>query len=73
MKIEQESLGNWTEKGYIRILNLKICVLASMKIMVVMISENEAIMKGGHTMLESCWKFVTRLFGFFNFLTDREP
>jgi hypothetical protein len=30
MKNEQESLGNLTEKGYIRILNLKFCIVASM-------------------------------------------
>jgi hypothetical protein len=49
MKNEQESLCNSTEKGYIRILNFKFCVVASMKMMVVMISDDEAIMKGEHT------------------------
>jgi hypothetical protein len=49
MKNERESPSNLTEKGYIRILILKFCIVASMKIMVVMISNDEAIMKGEHT------------------------
>jgi hypothetical protein len=49
MKNEQESPSNLTEKGYIRILNLKCCIVASMNMMVVMISDDEAIMKGEHT------------------------
>jgi hypothetical protein len=49
MKNEQESPSNLTEKGYIRFFNLKCCIVASMKIMVVMISDDEAIMQGEHT------------------------
>jgi hypothetical protein len=49
MKNEQESSSNLTEKGYKRILNFKCCIVASMLKMVVMISDDEAIMKGGHT------------------------
>jgi hypothetical protein len=48
MENEQESPSNLTEKGYIRTLNLKFCIVASMKVMVVMISDDEAIMKGEH-------------------------
>jgi hypothetical protein len=48
MKNEQESPSNKTEKGYIRILNFKCCIFASLM-----------IMKGEHTndagiMLEVC-------------------
>jgi hypothetical protein len=49
MKNEQESPNNLTEKRYIRILNFKCCIVASMLKMVVMISNVEAIIKGGHT------------------------
>jgi hypothetical protein len=48
MKNEQESPSNLTENGYIRILNFEICIVASMMMMVVMISDAEAIMKGEH-------------------------
>jgi hypothetical protein len=34
LKNEQESPNNLTEKGYIRILNLKFCIVGSMKMMV---------------------------------------
>jgi hypothetical protein len=54
MENEQESPSSLTEKGYIRILNLKFCIVASMKMMVVMISDDEAIMKGEHTNA-GCW------------------
>jgi hypothetical protein len=63
----QESPSNLTEKGYKRILNLKFCITASMMMMVVMISNDETIMKGEHTnnagiMLEVCgpspWFFL---------------
>jgi hypothetical protein len=46
MKNLQESPSNLTEKGYIRILNLKFCIIASMMMMIVMISGEEAIMNG---------------------------
>jgi hypothetical protein len=46
MKNEQESPNILTENGYTRILNLKFCIIASIMMMVVMISEDEAIMKG---------------------------
>jgi hypothetical protein len=46
MKNEQESPNILTENGYTRILNLKFCFIASIMMMVVMISEDEAIMKG---------------------------
>jgi hypothetical protein len=59
MKNEQESPSNLTGKGYLRILNLKYYIVASMKMMV-MISDDE-------TMLESYWKFMARLFGFYIF------
>jgi hypothetical protein len=49
MKNLQDSPSNLTEKGYIRILNLKFCIIASMMMMVVMISGDEAIMKSEHT------------------------
>jgi hypothetical protein len=49
MKNEQKSPSNLTEKGYIRILNFKCCIVAYMMKMVVMISDDEAIIKGGHT------------------------
>jgi hypothetical protein len=71
MKNEQESPNNLTEKGYIRILKLKFCIVASMKMVMVvlLISDDEAIMKGNTLMmLESYLKFVARLFGFYNFL-----
>jgi hypothetical protein len=49
MKNERESPSNLIENGYIRILNLEFCIVASMKMMVVMISDDETIMKGEHT------------------------
>jgi hypothetical protein len=49
MKNEQESSRNLKEKGCIRTLNFKCCMFASMLKMVVMISDDETIMKGGHT------------------------
>jgi hypothetical protein len=49
IKNEQESPSNLREKGYIRILNLKFCIVASMKMMVVMNNDDEIIMKGEHT------------------------
>jgi hypothetical protein len=46
MKNELDSPNILTENGYTRILNLKFCIVASMMMMVVMTSEDEAIMKG---------------------------
>jgi hypothetical protein len=69
MKNLQESPSNLTEKDYKRIINLKFCIIASMMMMVVMISGDEAIMKSEHTndagiMLEVCgpspWFFLKK-------------